>query len=283
MASHRARRQRAQLRKSHVQIEKPFGIRTLKRAARKRIERERAPSLWIFPGDGRRNLAGIRAYPPATLLGLPTELRQNILRMSYSIEDLQDDVAAIHQEDKKRAKRLDWAKAMSPILIDKMGKAMLTKFGLRSQECKLIIALGRKISLLSCISPFIHQEMHYVGKRWHIDLKKYLEHDHLRIHQPKPKVIPAGFEWLFNPGVGPLALPKKKSQVVKLKGRQSKQKVRPWKCWYCTERHFGDDPVCPMARYDPKRWQQMTKEVSGKRGKGGVEPTFRGEKVIFDT
>jgi hypothetical protein len=283
MASHRASRKRAQLRKSRVQIEKPFGLRTLKRAARKQIERERAPSLWIFPADGKRNLARSRVYPPATLLGLPTELRQNILRMSYSIEDLQDDVAAIGQEDKKKAKRLDWAKAVSPILIDKMGKAMLAKFGLRSHECELIIALGRMISLLSCVSPLIHQDMYYVGKRWHIDLEKYLDHDHLRIHEPKPKVIPAEFEWLFNPGVGLLAPPKKKSQVVKLKGRLSKPKVRPRKCWYCTERHFGDDPVCPMARYDPKRWQQMTEEVSGKRGKGGVEPTFRGEKVIFDT
>jgi hypothetical protein len=283
MASHRARRQRDQLRKSRIQIEKPFGIRTLKRAARKQIERERAPSLWIFPGDCRRNFGSSQMHPPASLFGLPTELRQKILHMSYSIEDLKHDTAVVRQEDKKNAKRLDWVKAMSPILLSKMGKAMVSKFGLRSQEGELVTQLGRRISILSRISPIIHQDMHYVAKKWHVDLENHIEHDHLRIHQPKPKVIPDGYEWLFAPDVGPLAPPRKKSQVVKLKGRQSRQKVRPQRCWYCTERHFGDDPVCPMARYDPKRWMRMTKEVSGERGKRGVEPTFRGEKVIFDT
>jgi hypothetical protein len=75
MVSHRARQQRVQLRKSSICIEKPFGVHTFKRSARKQIERERAPSLWIFPGDGKKNLAVIRVNPRASFLGLPTELR----------------------------------------------------------------------------------------------------------------------------------------------------------------------------------------------------------------
>jgi hypothetical protein len=265
-----------------MRIEKPFGLRTLKRSARKQIERERASSLWIFPGDDNRNLAVSRAHSPASLLGLPTELRQKILCMSLEIEELEQDMATIREEDKKKAKRLDWAKTMSPILLSKMDKAMLAKFGLRWHESELVVLLSRKISAFSSISPLIHQEMPYVAKQWQFDLEKHLNHEGFRIHRPIAKVIPARFEWLFAPNIGPLAPPGKKSQLVKLKGHQTKKKVRPKKCWYCTERHFGDDPVCPMARYDSGKWRQLTKDVSGKRGMGGGAPTFRGEKVMFE-
>jgi hypothetical protein len=282
MVSHRARQQRVQLRKSSICIEKPFGVRTFKRSARKQIERERAPSLWIFPGDGKKNLAVIRVNPPASFLGLPTELRQKILRMSYDVEELEQDLAALRSEDKKEAKRLDWAKAMSPNLISQMGKAMLAKFGLRSHEGELVALLSRKISNFSSISLLIHRDMSYVAKQWQYDLNKHLEHEHFRFQQPKARVVPARFEWLFAPNVRPLAPLGKKSQVVKLKGHQSKKKIRPQKCWYCTERHFGDDPVCPMARHDPGKWRQLTAEVSGKRGKGCAEPKFHGERVVFE-
>jgi hypothetical protein len=277
-----ARKQRHQLRESRIRIDVTHELRTLKRSSRKQLERERAPGLWIFPRDSE-NLGGNGVHPPASLLRLPPELRQEIVYMSYNIDELEREVTLLRPENQERAKRLEWFDSMSRMVPGKMGKAMLAKFDLRSREGELVTLLSRRVGILCRVSPFLWRDMSYVTKRWQADLEKHIgrKQDFL-IHTLKCQTITGGYGWLYAPDFGPLAPKTKKSQVVHVDQRQSQKKVRPRKCWYCTERHFGDDPVCPMARYDPKRWQQFTKKVGGWRGKESATSTFRGEKVVFE-
>jgi hypothetical protein len=283
MTSHRARKQRAQLRESTIRIDATHELCTLKRSAKKRLEQERLPKLWIFPGDGNTRLGGTGAQVSNSVLRLPTELRQDVLYMSYSVEELERDVATVCSEDQKRGTRLDWSIAMSPKLLQDMGKAMRAKFGLRSREGVLVAMLNQKISEMCRVAPKFHQDMAYVAKRWHADLEEYVERNQLRVDKPKVLVVPEGYHRLHAPDVGPLGPNKKDSRVIKLNEQHSKKKIRPRKCWYCTERHFGDDPVCPMARIDPKGWNQLTRKVSGRRGQRCAELTFHGERVVLES
>jgi hypothetical protein len=278
-----ARQRRYHLRKIGINIGVPRELRTLKRSARKQLERQRAPLLWIFPGDCKPRPSSSVMRPRASLLGLPTELRQIILYMSYCMKELEQDVAESRPEDDKRTKRFEWIHRMSPKKREKMGKAMVARFGLRSCEGELVTFLSRKVGILSCISNLSRQDMQYVKKKWEADLEEYVDRKLTsRIHTSKLKVIAPGYEWLYAPELGLLAPKPKKSQVVRAEKLQIRKKVRPRKCWYCTERHFGDDPVCPMARYNPEKWQQLTKKVGGWRRKESMKPICWGKKVVFD-
>jgi hypothetical protein len=279
-----ARQRRYHLRKIGIHIGVPRELRTLKRSARKQLERQSTPLLWIFPGDGAHHPSGSRVHPTASLLGLPTELRQTILYMTYCMEELERDVADSRPEDNKRTRRLEWINRMSPKVRDMMGKGMIAKFGLNSREGELVTLLSRKVGILSCISILTRQDMHYVKKQWEADLEEYIDREPtFRIHtKPKPKVIAPGYEWLYAPDFGPLAPKPKKSQVVRAKNLKVQKKVRPRKCWYCTERHFGDDPVCPLARYNPEKWGQLTKKVVNWRRGDNTKSTYGGERVVFD-
>jgi hypothetical protein len=278
-----ARQRLYQLRKIDIHIGVPRELRTLKRSARKQLERQSAPLLWIFPGDGEHHPGGSGVHPPASLLGLPTELRQTILYMCYGMDELECDVAVSRPEENKRTRRLEWINRMAPKVRDKMGKGMVAKFGLRSREGELVTFLSRKVGVLSCISIVTRQDMHYVKKQWEADLENHIDREPtFRMHTPKPKVIAPGYEWLYAPDLGPLAPKPKKSQVVRAKKLKVQKKVRPRKCWYCTERHFGDDPVCPLARCNPGKWKQLTKEVVNWRRKDNTKSTYGGAKVAFD-
>jgi hypothetical protein len=77
-------------------------------------------------------------------------------------------------------------------------------------------------------------------------------------------------------------LKRKKGEAINVEPRESKKMKKPSKCWYCTERHFGNDPVCPIARSDPEKWVRFTKKVGGWRGKVQGQPTFKAKHVVFD-
>src|SRR5690242_138972 len=78
------RRKRLAVSKEKLYISFQPSLRTLRRAPRRKLERERAPSLWILSKDADFHFAEQeRSYPRASLLGLPVELRQNILNISH--------------------------------------------------------------------------------------------------------------------------------------------------------------------------------------------------------
>jgi hypothetical protein len=62
--------------------------RKLRTSARKQIDRERAPGLWIFPWVMAPSGKFERAYPRTSLLGLLAELRQRILYESFNLNEL---------------------------------------------------------------------------------------------------------------------------------------------------------------------------------------------------
>jgi hypothetical protein len=109
------RRGRAAKRKSTEQTKlmistDPEELRTLTTASRKKIQRENTRRLWIFSGDkfvySSRKKA--KLYPQASFLGLPAELRQEILYRSYSLEDLENGTFASPLTDERRKERLRW-------------------------------------------------------------------------------------------------------------------------------------------------------------------------------
>lgn len=116
--THNAQRRRRDLEKLKFCIENHHEPRTLKRAARKELDRERAPKLWIYPFKDLGHSTG-RMYPRASLLGLPTELRQQIVYMSYPMEELERDLSTVILT-KKRKSQLKWASTAEPVRVMKM-------------------------------------------------------------------------------------------------------------------------------------------------------------------
>jgi hypothetical protein len=272
---------------SKIRIEPHHKLRTLKRSARNRLEKERAPQLWILPWHESQNPSKTpgRKYPQATLLGLPTELRQTILFESYSVLELIEDAEPFNKGRAKKLKRLPtWFGPESANRRIRMDKAMRTKFGLNSYESELIAILSRKIGALCRVSPLVRSDMAYVSKRWREDLGEYLQRRlNVALDAPKTDRVPRGFEWLHAPLVTPAMRSDKKGKAVKAREKEAGRRVRPPKCWYCTERHVDGDAVCPMARRDPERWEEMTKKVGGWRSKKGRgRPTFQGRRVVFE-
>jgi hypothetical protein len=271
----RREQEKASLRIGHNEL------RTLKRSARKHIERERATHLQIFPWNDLPHSNG-RLYPRASLLGLPTELRQNILYLSYSMEDLERDTRAVHLT-KREERNMLWASTARSIPLGRMCASTRKKFDLSPQEGELITVLSRRIGALSLVSPLIYEEAKYVCGRWKSDLDMHLEREtSIQLETPRLPPVNEAFGWLYAPNV---AVPRPKAttgQVVGMKEKVPKKKVRPSKCWYCTERHPSNDPVCPMARSNPKKWQKMTRKVGGWRGRVQVQLTVKAKKMVFD-
>lgn len=137
---------------------------------------------------------------------------------------------------------------------------------------ELATVLSRRIGVMRCISPLVNAEMQYIGRKWQSDLARSWYGVQPQQHASAfPMITPA--EALATRGQGP---------VVNAKGSKTKKRVRPQKCWHCTERHWNRDPVCPMARHEPEKWIQMTRKVRGRRAKRGAKVTFKGKKVVFE-
>ena len=274
----KAQRRRRALLNTPVHIGGHFELRTLKRSARKQLEEERAPQLWIFPWMDMVHLGGDRGriYPHASLLGLPTEIRQEILHMSYSMEELEYDTIVFKQKHREVARHHKGKQAT-------WQKAVLEQLQMRPHEGDLVTILSRRIASLSQVSPIIRDEMKRVSKRWQTDLEMHLDRQlQLSLSAPKLPVVAEGYDWLFAPDPAQPTPKKKRGEVIKAKNLVSGRRVRPPKCWYCTERHPNFDPICPPARRNPEQWEKMTKKVGGWRGKSRRKPTFKGEKVVFD-
>jgi hypothetical protein len=257
----------------HLRIGGHFELRTLKRSARKQLERERAQSLWIIPWLHHKSLgSGKQVHPQASLLGLPAELRQRIVYESYATEELLRNAKKFIKgkgTQGERLRRLTWA-----------DKAHRTSSGkdstlYKSQIVADYLVLGHKIGVLSQVSGLFYQDMKYVGRRWREDLKEYLD---LQLQ------LEFGDDIFDLPSVLNMNVQswrRKKGEVIKAENRKPGKSARPPKCWYCTERHFDGDPVCPMARREPHKWQEMTKPVGRRKHMPYKRSTFKGKKVAF--
>ncbi|KAF2823118.1 hypothetical protein CC86DRAFT_396585 [Ophiobolus disseminans] len=272
--TNKARKRRKALLNTPVHIGGHYERRILKRSARKQLEKEHASQLWIFPWMGLVHTGSSREriYPQAHLLGLPTELRQHILHLSYSMKEVESDTKTFEQE-RKTVRPLKGGHATQQ-------KTMLEQLQLKPHEAHLVTILGRRIGSLSQVSPIFCDDMKYVSKLWQRDLERHLNHS-LQLRLDAPRI--EGYDWLYAPNVAQPDSRQKEGHVIQAKSIGSGKRVRPPKCWYCTERHYNNDPVCPMARRDPKRWENMTKRVGGWREKPHVHPTFKGSRIVFDT
>lgn len=256
-------------------IDVSLGARTLKRSARRQLERERAPSLWIMPWVDLKQHGSMsgRVHPKASLLGLPSELRQQILYKSYSLKELKDDARKYYRKPIKSRK------VMIPARMD---TDMLNKFGLSSKEGDLIPIISRRVGIHCRTSPLIRQDMDYVCKRLQVDLEKLFDRElPFRLDKPKVPRILEGMEWLRTPSIAAAPHLHEQQNVINGKKRKAK-KNRPRKCWHCLGRHYGIDPVCPMAREDPRKWRQMTRKLGGRRGGQAVKSITESRKIIFD-
>ncbi|KAF1915788.1 hypothetical protein BDU57DRAFT_573134 [Ampelomyces quisqualis] len=249
--------------------------RTLKRSARKQLERGRASGLWILPWlDSKQQGCTGRSHPKASLLGLPSELRQTILYQSCYLGELKDDSSDYYTKPIKSRTNIK--------LPARLDTALLDKFSLSSKEGELITTLRRKVGVLCRISPLIRQDMEYVCKLWQADLEELFDRDlAFRLYRPKYPRDLEGMEWLRTRSIAAGSHAEQKKNVIRGKEQGGKKK-RPQKCWYCTERHYGIDPVCPMARQDPQKWRQITKNVGGRRGNVAAKFTSKTQKIIFD-
>lgn len=82
------RKRREALARRKLQISSGPILRSLKTAVRKALAKERASSLWILPADIDFHTMHQSHYAQASLLGLPAELRQKILLLSFDIRDI---------------------------------------------------------------------------------------------------------------------------------------------------------------------------------------------------
>ena len=135
-AQRRAQRTlRAMLEEQKLSINNRPALRTLKPSVRKRLEKERAPRLWILPKNTTIHTKQGGSYAHASLLGLPTELRQTILLLSYDVNAM-----VVHTLQSTQRGECD--------------RKNVTK------------ALRGRITELSQVSHVLRIDMQYVGRAW---------------------------------------------------------------------------------------------------------------------
>ncbi|CAN9451661.1 unnamed protein product [Alternaria alternata] len=156
--------------RQRFRINNAFEWRTLRKSARHQIARDRAMRLWIYPWITAPTGRFKRHCPEASLLGLPTELRQNILYKAFDMMELSD---MVKQPGKKGKKLAAQTKAVECELRQRREKSL----GIRMSqfESDSITMLHRRIGDFCCVSLLIQTDMEYVGKLWKRDLDEQLE------------------------------------------------------------------------------------------------------------
>jgi hypothetical protein len=275
-----AQKRRRQLAKSSIINSRHSKLRTLKRSARKQLEKERTPRLWVLPPiEQLFSRPKTTVYPRTSLLGLPIELRQQILYQSYTVNALAQDLEDFKFGVRERLERVAWLGDMTRWKKTFQFKAKQDR--LDSYEAELATVLRIKVAILGCTSPLIHRELQYVKERWQQDIGAYMD-QRLKEQQERSRLLAwdAGPEntssHVMDSWIG-----RKNGAVISGKEQRSSRKHRPQKCWYCMERHATSDPVCPMERRDPERWQQMTRVVSGWRAEARAVTVFEANGVVF--
>lgn len=140
----RTRKQSKKHEKVRLRIETLTPSRTLRRSAREQLERERAPRLWIWPWISDPTYRFGRVYARASFLGLPSELRQQILYESLDREELEWAPKEAKMEENTRMNLTMQVTARRGDL--RREKAVRLSSSL--SEVKLSTGLGRQIGAL---------------------------------------------------------------------------------------------------------------------------------------
>ncbi|KAI4947238.1 hypothetical protein J4E91_006588 [Alternaria rosae] len=206
------------------------------------------------------------SYPKASLLGLPSEIRQQIIYEAFGMTELRRMVEYTENKGALAAAR---TKEKAHKLKQRRETALGIPISQFESDC--ITMLHRRVADFCCVSHFLHADLEYVRKLWKKDLGKSLKWQFsapLKLHKART--------------LSTAHIPKRiKGKVVKVKG-PGKHAKRPPKCWKCEERHFDRDPVCPMARYDLEKWRRLTK----RKREDWTDTTqpcslFKGTKIVF--
>ena len=154
-AGRRARKLRVKLEKQRLSINNRPALRTLKPAVRKRLAKERAPGLWILPPMNTKEGG---PYAHASLLGLPAELRQTILLLSYDVN----------------------AMVVHTLQSTERGEG---------DSHNVATALRERITQLCQVSPVLRDDMQYVGRVW----QQQIESSEVKIKEVKALIpLPQG-------------------------------------------------------------------------------------------
>jgi len=205
-----------------------------------------------------------QTYPEASLLGLPTELRQRILHelstYAHPIRPTTKDLEDIRQ------------------LYDaKVQEVKRPYEGLEISRFRHNLAIHRRVGEFSCVSALIRRDMEYVKRLWQRDLEDALT---LQFNDNKHGMVNAVDLYLDSSNESIWHAEGKQGVVVEGKERGASMR-RPGKCWRCMERHYNYDTLCPMARNDPKRWEKLSKRMNGWMPSESDTSLFRGTRIVF--
>jgi hypothetical protein len=257
---------RRELSRQRFSINNTVECRTLRKSARLQIARDSAIRKWIYPWIMAPTGRLRHSYPEASLLGLPTEMRQRILYEAFDMRELRDMVEHTENKGEKAA-----ARAQARAHRVRQRREAFLGVAMSQFESDSITMLHQRIADFCCVSHVLHTDMEYVGKLWKKDLEKSLKWQFsapLKLHKAAI--------------VEPAHIPKRrKGKTAKVKG-PGKHARRPPKCWRCQERHYDRDPICPMARSEPERWKQLTKKIK-EEWEDELQPCslFIGTKIVF--
>lgn len=208
------------------------------------------------------------------------------------MEDLEADVGRWTTQDEEKNRRDGFGtgavRKIKLRRIDlKKGACMPTRLEVTPRQGSLVVMLGRRIAQLCRVSLLVRLDMAYVGQLWQRDLERYVE-SQLPVVQLRGSssssslpVVAAGYQWLVNAEAKQRVRNGEKGVEIMAGARSGGWKRRRQKCWYCTERHRDGDPVCPLERREPERWERITRKVGGRRGGIGEGRVFDGKKIVF--
>lgn len=100
--------------------------------------------------------------------------------------------------------------------------------------------MHNRVAELSCVCPTIRVDMLYVGGVY----KSEIESKNTQTEENQP---PAQNRW------------RRKTLGRKVLGQEKERTQRPQRCWYCSVRHNNWDPICPMERENPEKWERLTR------------------------
>jgi hypothetical protein len=223
----------------------PIQVRSLKKSARNMLKRERTRRIgyiapWIRSPEFRYQA---RTYPSAHLLGLPNEILNDILFMSFGRKDVTTRGFKTHR---------------------------LVRTRLTAAE-----AIAKAAGNLSSVCAAIRLKMPYIRCRWE---EAYLS---TPLRAPQASTI-RGIQVPQPMPVRKFAS-KKKGKVVKVtqKKLSAKRRRRPVVCWKCCERHSWADPVCPLERRTASGWANATKILGKKHSEKAASLAFLGSRTVF--
>ncbi|KAA8626741.1 hypothetical protein A1F94_001825 [Pyrenophora tritici-repentis] len=228
IAQKRAKQRRRDLMKQKSRIYNQVEPRILRPSAKKRLKLERSRRQWIFPWMINPDYRLGQTYPAASLLGLPTELRQRIFHEAFDMKELSTRARAIcpTQVPIKSIRKSQEAKLLETKDPNK---------GLEVHQAKYTMAIRLRVGEFSCVSALIRRDMEYVKRIWLRDLEGYF-----RLKDVRSKYEASLDAWLDKVNHRSLNVKGKEVTVIKAKDQRASV-IRPQKCWKCTERHVRYD------------------------------------------